>query len=166
METKDYSRKFSDQEISDRLEKSRIYHQRLGNASRGLGYHNCAGLAKFILGLSPTDAFVRTGDPSEKGIIKYLEQVDMLHLEDFNERDWVRKSQDAAAVAILHNDNHRWQYLHFMIPDPDLSKPFDVFQRNGFEEEIADIGDIREIIRDDEYKGDSRLVFFSLKKQS
>src|SRR5882724_7585984 len=162
MEVRDASIKYSKEEISARLERSRVFKDKLAKANKGIGFHNCAGLAKYLLGLSPKDGFVRTGDSSDKGIIKYLNQKDIMYLDEFDEENWIDKSSNADAVAILHNDNHSWQYLHFMVPDPDPSRPFDVFQRNGFEEEVADIGDIRDIIKDEEYKGDSRLIFFRL----
>lgn len=149
--------------LEERKKRAKIYHDRFQKAARGVGFHNCAGLVKYILGLSDRDGFVRTGDASEKGLIRFLDQVDILPLDHFSETEWLEKSQQADAVAFLHNDSGRWQYLHFLVPNPDPEKPFEVFHRNGFEEEEPEIADIRNVIQDEDFAGESTLVFF-LKK--
>ncbi len=147
-------------EYQERKQRASLYMSRFKRANRGMGYHNCAGLVKFVLGLSKTDGFVRTGDSSEKGLIRYLKQKDILKLEEFNNKAWIEKASRADAVAFLHNEKCQWQYLHFLVPNPDPDKPFEVIQRNGFEEIEPEIADIRDVIKDESYAGDSTLVFF------
>ena len=135
---------------------SEIYDDRLSRANKGRGFHNCAGFVKYLLGLSQKDGFVNPNDSSSKGLLFYLDQIFELELTNFNEKDWVTMAKQSDAVALLHNDSGKWQYLHFFVPSPKLSMPFEVYQRGDFEEEYANIEDIREIIGDNAYSGDTR----------
>lgn len=143
-----------------------IYMERFDKAKRGRGFHNCAGFVKYLLGLSDEDGFVRPDDSSKNGLIYYLEPSELLKLEEFNEDDWTKYATDADAVAIFRNTDDRWSYLHFFVPHPDPNRPFDIFQRGDFEADAPDIADIRLIINDPEFAGDSRFVFFKLKART
>lgn len=137
-----------------------VYMDRFNRAKRGKGFHNCAGFAKYLLGLSREDGFVRPDDSSEKGLICYLQQINQMNITDFDEDQWEDLSRQSDAVALLHNQDGKWNYLHFFVPYPERSRPYDVFERPDFEAEEPKITDIRDIIDDDAYAGDTRLIFF------
>lgn len=140
-----------------------IYIKKFNNARRGRGFHNCAGFVKYLLGLSDKDGFVKPNDSTDKGLIRYLEQTHVMPVSGFNEGEWMQNSLSNNAVGFLQNKNNHWQYLHFIVPSPDPDQPFNVFERSDFEAEEPSISDIRNLIRDDAYKGDTSLVFFKLK---
>lgn len=83
-----------------------------------------------------------------------------MNITDFNEDKWEDLSRQSDAVALLHNQDGKWNYLHFFVPYPERSRPYDVFERPDFEAEEPKITDIRDIIDDDAYAGDTRLIFF------
>lgn len=146
-----------------RKKKSALYMQLLQKTKQGLGFHNCAGFVKYLIGLTEREIYAGPNDVSDKGILKYLEQRSVLYLKDFDDEKYKLEARDSDAIALLHNNNGTWSYLHFFVPDPDLDHPFQIFQRNGFEEEHAEKADVREVIKDKEYKGETIMVFFNKK---
>lgn len=156
--------------IIDRLQQesreklATIYRERLERARKGRGFHNCTGFTKYLLGLADKETFIRPGDPSEKGLTRYLEQKSILPLDEFSEEEYQKRARESDAIALLHKYNRgNWMYSHFFVPDPDPNYPFQIFQRNGFEEERAELADVRDVITDDEYKGETIMVFFKRK---
>lgn len=140
-----------------------IYMERFNKAKRGRGFHNCAGFVKYLLGLSEKDGFVKPNDSSKNGLIFYLEPVGILELNKFENDSWIENASNSDAVALLNNNDGQWSYLHFIVPYPDPDRPFDVFQRGDFEAVTPNITNIRNIINDPEFAGDTKLVFFNLR---
>src|SRR5579859_5283162 len=91
-------------EIQEKKRLALIYKDRFEKARKGIGFHNCAGFTKYLLGLTGQEIFIRTGDPSEKGLIRYLEQKAILHLNEFSDDRYLEKSRISDAVALLHNN--------------------------------------------------------------
>lgn len=149
---------------SERERLSDLYRLRFEKAKKGVGFHNCAGFVKYLIGLSEKETYIATSDPNASGLIKYLEQRAVLPFSEYSQEKYLEQVTKSDVVAILHNNNNRWTYLHFFVPNPDPRHPLEIFQRNGFEEEEAEITLIGNIIKDDEYAGDSSFVFFRKKK--
>lgn len=155
----------SSEQIEERKARAKKYLERFQKADKAPGFNNCAGLVKFIIGLSDKDGFVKPNSSSKDGLLAYLNMIDRLPVNDFSDEKWLEKSRQAIVAAFLHRgQNDKWEILHYCVPNPDPGKPFEVYHRNGFFEVDAEIGDIREVIKDETYSKDSYLVFYELKK--
>lgn len=144
-----------------------VYKDRLKKTHVGRRFTNCAGFVKYLLGYIDKETFVRPDDASEKGLLTHLDQVSILPLDEYSDEKYKELSRNSEAGAFLHNkdfgDHKRWTYLHFFVPHPDPKHSLEIFQRNGFEKDIAEIADIRDVMKDEEFKGETILVFFKQK---
>ncbi|HSX49162.1 MAG TPA: hypothetical protein VLE44_02805 [Candidatus Saccharimonadales bacterium] len=150
-----------------KVKLAEVYKERLEKTHVGRRFTNCAGFVKYLLGYIDKETFVRPDDVSEKGLLTHLKQVSILPLNEYSDEKYEAHSSNAEVGAFLHNkqlaDHKRWTYLHFFVPHPDPKHSLEIFQRNGFEKDIAEIADIRDVMKDEEFKGETILVFFKRK---
>lgn len=109
------------------------YRERYENAPRGEGlFANCAGFAKYMLGLSSRDRLVRPNSAGPDGLIPYLDLMDMIPFEgemDFDE--YINRAKGHDVVGVLVNNDDNWFYAHYAVIDQD--DPTMVYQRPDFE---------------------------------